>query len=95
LNSNAFENLFLSPNNTANESLFNKQELGKFKNLKSNDLQLLSNERNTRLLGTLNSLNHTHNFAITDNNLTSLNQNLSQSKIGTSQNSLYSLSALK
>jgi hypothetical protein len=77
------------------EAIFNKQELGKFKNLKSNDLQLLSNERNIRLLGTLNNSNHTHNFSVTDNNMTSITDNTYQARVGTSQNTFYNLSALK
>jgi hypothetical protein len=75
--------------------LFNKESVSKFKNLKSNDLQLLSSERNTRLLGNYNSTNYTHNFSKYNNDVSSMKDKLSISSTGSDQYNTYTLSQLK
>jgi hypothetical protein len=74
--------------------IFNKESVSKFKNLKSNDLQLLSSERNVRLLGNYNSPNYNHNFSKYGNDASSINEQLKNLHSTTNQNSLYTLSKL-
>lgn len=84
----------LNPLSRFTSELFNKELVPKFKNLKSDDLQLLSSERNPRLLGNYNSSAYTHNFSKHENNLTSANENYQTSNVGTNQNNMYNLSQL-
>lgn len=74
---------------------FNKNEFSKFKNLKSNDLQFLSNERNTRLLGTSNSNSFNHNFSAESTNFNSLWSSVYNQQVGTPQNNIYLQSLLQ
>jgi hypothetical protein len=75
--------------------LFNKESVTKFKNLKSNDLQLLSSERNTRLLGNYNSTNYSHNFSKYNNDVSSISNKLAINTVGTNQSDSYALSQLR
>jgi hypothetical protein len=84
----------LNPLLRFSSKLFNKEGLSKFKNLKSDDLQLLSSERNPRLLGNYNSNIHTSNFTKYDNNLTSTTSNLQNLNTGQDQYNVYGLSQL-
>lgn len=83
-----------NPTNKFATKLFNKEGISKFKNLKSNDMQLLSNERNPRLLGNFNSNTYTQNFSQTDNNLDSISLNLKNLGIKSESNA-YNLSKLQ
>jgi hypothetical protein len=83
-----------NPTTKFNSNLFNKESLSKFKNLKSNDLQLLSSERNPRLLGNFNTTNYTQNFSKNDNNFNSISSNLKNISLK-SDHQLYNLSDLK
>jgi hypothetical protein len=74
--------------------IFNKESVSKFKNLKSNDLQLLSSERNVRLLGNYNSTNYNHNFSKYSNNVSSIDGKLKSTHSTVNQNSTYALSKL-
>jgi hypothetical protein len=74
---------------------FNKNELSKFKNLKSNDLQFLSGERNVRLLGLNNSNSFNHNFSPENSNFSSLEAINRKQQVGLYQNNLYTQSLLQ
>ena len=84
----------LNPLALFSSKLFNKEGLSKFKNLKSDDLQLLSSERNPRLLGNYNSNTHTHNFTKYGNNQESITSNLQNLNTGQDQYNVYGLSQL-
>jgi hypothetical protein len=84
----------LNPLSLFSSKLFNKEGLSKFKNLKSDDLQLLSSERNPRLLGNYNSNTYTHNFTKYGNNQESTTFNLQNLNTGQDQYNIYGLSQL-
>jgi hypothetical protein len=84
----------LNPLSRFTSELFNKELVPKFKNLKSDDLQLLSSERNPRLLGNYNSSAYTHNFSKHENNTTSTDYSSQTSNVGTNQINMYNSSQL-
>jgi hypothetical protein len=72
----------------------NKESISKFKNLKSQDLQILSGERGSRLLKkSVDISNHNHNFSLFNNNLNSILNSFSEN-LHNSQNNLFDFARL-
>jgi len=68
-----------------NSKFFNESLSYRFKDMKSSGQQLLTSDRNSRILDSLNPTTTTLNFTEKDNNLNSLIYKSTQNSIGNTQ----------
>jgi hypothetical protein len=85
----------LNPVNSFNINTTNTKDIYDFKDLKSGNLQFLTNERNLRLIKDFHSSKLTKNYSSNQNNYMNIFENMLNNKINSQNKYLYNLSKFK
>jgi hypothetical protein len=85
----------LNPVNSFNIDITNKKDIYDFKDLKSSNLQFLTNERNLRLIKDFHSSKLSKNYSTNQNNYVNILENMLNNKIDSQNKHLYNLSKFK